>query len=68
MVSTILDRFQTLDDAEKLNLFACLKGYLELDADQLFQTARRYDTDRSVSLYKGLVKFQGQGGKSCCDG
>ncbi|WP_170439456.1 malonyl-CoA decarboxylase [Ruegeria arenilitoris] len=54
LASTILDRYQTLDDPEKLDFFAYLNDQLELDADQLSETARRYAECRSVDLYKRL--------------
>ncbi len=54
LASTILDRYQTLDDTEKLNFFAYLNDQLELDADRLSETARRYTKDKSVDLYKRL--------------
>ncbi|WP_170477456.1 malonyl-CoA decarboxylase domain-containing protein [Ruegeria arenilitoris] len=54
LASTILDRYQTLDDPEKLDFFTYLNDQLELDADQLSEMARRYAKDRSVDLYKRL--------------
>ncbi|NOD75899.1 MULTISPECIES: malonyl-CoA decarboxylase [unclassified Ruegeria] len=54
LASTILDRYQTLGDPEKLNFFAYLNDHLELDADQLFELARLYASDRSVDLYQRL--------------
>ncbi len=54
LASTILDRYHTLDDPEKLDFFAYLNDHLELDADQISQTARLYASDRSVELYQKL--------------
>ncbi len=54
LASTILDRYQTLSDPEKLEFFAYLNDQLELDADQLSETARLYANGRSVKLYQKL--------------
>ena len=54
LASTILDRYQTLSDPEKLEFFAYLNDQLELDADQLSETARLYANDRSIYLYQKL--------------
>ncbi|MDP5219657.1 malonyl-CoA decarboxylase [Ruegeria sp. 2205SS24-7] len=52
LASTILDRYQTLEDTEKLEFFAYLNNQLELDADQLAEVASLYANDRSVDLYQ----------------
>ena len=57
LASTILDRYQTLDDPEKLDFFAYLNDQLELDADQLAEVASLYANDRSVNLYQKLSEF-----------
>lgn len=54
LASTILDRYQTLDDSEKLDFFCYLNDHLELDAAELVKTARDYAEDRSVDLYQKL--------------
>ncbi|WP_170336388.1 malonyl-CoA decarboxylase domain-containing protein [Ruegeria arenilitoris] len=54
LASTILDRYQTLEDPEKLEFFAYLNDQLELDADQLAEVASLYANDRSVNLYQKL--------------
>ncbi|WP_424831509.1 malonyl-CoA decarboxylase domain-containing protein [Ruegeria sp.] len=54
LASTILDRYQTLSDAEKLDFFCHLNDQLELDADRLAETAQLYSNDRSVDLYHKL--------------
>ncbi len=54
LASTILDRYQTLDDAGKLDFFVYLNDQLELDAEQLSDTARLYANDRNVNLYQNL--------------
>ncbi|WP_372575164.1 hypothetical protein [Ruegeria jejuensis] len=54
LASTILDRYQTLDDPEKLDFFVYLNDQLELDAKQLADTARLYASDRSVHHYQKL--------------
>ncbi len=57
LASTILDRYQTLEDPEKLEFFAYLNDQLELDADQLAEVASLYANDRSVNLYQKLSEF-----------
>ncbi len=54
LASTILDRYQILNDSEKFQFFAYLNDQLELDADQLAETASLYAKDRSADLYQKL--------------
>lgn len=54
LASTILDRYQTLSDHEKLDFFTYLNDQLELNAEQLAETARLYAMDRSADLYQRL--------------
>ncbi len=54
LASTILERYHTLNDAEKLDFFVYLNDQLELDANQLSEAARLYANDRSVALYQKL--------------
>ncbi|MFA3918887.1 malonyl-CoA decarboxylase [Ruegeria hyattellae] len=54
LASTILDRYQILDDPAKLDFFIYLNNQLELDADQLAETARLYADARSIELYQKL--------------
>ncbi|WP_299948596.1 malonyl-CoA decarboxylase family protein [uncultured Ruegeria sp.] len=54
LASTILDRYQTLDDPAKIDFFIYLNNQLELDADQLAETARLYADARSIELYQKL--------------
>ncbi len=54
LASTILDRYQELDESGKLDFFTYLNGQLELDANLLAETARRYANDQSVQLYQKL--------------
>ncbi|MEM6566482.1 MAG: malonyl-CoA decarboxylase [Pseudomonadota bacterium] len=54
LASTILDRYHTLNDPEKIGFFNYLNNQLELDAEQLAETADLYAKDRSVELYKQL--------------
>ncbi|WP_282170024.1 malonyl-CoA decarboxylase [Ruegeria atlantica] len=54
LASTILDRYQTLNDAGKLDFFVYLNDQLELDAEKIADTARLYANDRSVDLYQKL--------------
>lgn len=54
LASTILDRYQTLDDAQKLEFFIFLNDQLELDANRLAEAARLYADDRSVDLFQKL--------------
>ncbi|WP_171097052.1 malonyl-CoA decarboxylase domain-containing protein [Ruegeria sp. HKCCD7255] len=54
LASTILERYHTLNDAEKLDFFVYLNDKLELDANQLSEAARLYASDQSVNLYERL--------------
>ncbi|WP_299984853.1 malonyl-CoA decarboxylase [uncultured Ruegeria sp.] len=54
LASTILDRYQTLDDPAKIDFFIYLNNQLELDADQLAETALLYADARSIELYQKL--------------
>ncbi len=54
LASTILERYHTLNDAEKLDFFVYLNNQLELDANQLSEAARLYASDQSVNLYERL--------------
>ncbi len=56
LASTILDRYQTLDDPAKLEFFTYLNDELELDANLLVETARKYVSDQSIALYQQLSK------------
>lgn len=54
LAATILDRYQILNDAEKLDFFAYLNDQLELDATELAETACLYANDKSSELYRKL--------------
>ena len=54
LASTILERYHTLNDADKLDFFVYLNDQLELDANQLSEAARLYASDQSVNIYQRL--------------